>query len=152
MYHCISPIFICLTSLVPLLVTEDAAVRDAACKSTQIVAKSLPQLTFQADYAEMLARLSTKEWFTARCSSAVLLSTAYPSLKSQQQSQLLSNFADLCRDDTPMVRRVAAQNLGKMVENVANILGRSSLNQTGIVTTLLLPLYEELASNDQPVS
>jgi serine/threonine-protein phosphatase 2A regulatory subunit A len=141
-----------LTSSIQYIVTEEASVRDSACKSTDIVAQCLPQYTFQGEYAEMLIRLSTKEWFTARCSAALLLSTAYPKLSSQQQSQLLANFAKLCRDDTPMVRRVAAQNLGKMVQNVVNVLGRSSLNQTGKVTTLLLPLYEELASNDQPVS
>ncbi|CAB9509982.1 65 kDa regulatory subunit A alpha isoform [Seminavis robusta] len=144
--HCL------LLPLEILLTVEEAAVREAACKSTEIVAQSLPQATFQGEYAEMVSRLSSKEWFTARCSAAVLLSTAYPSFNTQQQNQLLTNFSKLCRDDTPMVRRVAAQNLGKMVKNVVTVMGRTSLTPTGKVTTLLLPLYEELASNDQPDS
>lgn len=100
----------------------------------------------------MLSRLATKEWFTARMSSAALISLAYPKLKKEQQEELLQLFAHLCQDDTPMVRRVAAQYLGKMVENAVTAVGRQSLEEGGIVTSLLIPLYEELASNEQPVS
>lgn len=99
----------------------------------------------------MLSRLATKEWFTARMSSAKLISAAYPKLTKQQQEEHLQLFAQLCQDDTPMVRRVAAQYLGKMLENVVAAVGRSSLEENGIITTLLIPLYEELASNEQPV-
>lgn len=99
----------------------------------------------------MITRLSTKEWFTARISSAALITSAYPKLTTEQQSTLLNNFAKLCKDDTPMVRRVAAQFLGPMVRNVVSVTGRSVLAPDGIVTTLLIPLYEDLASNDQPV-
>ena len=99
----------------------------------------------------MLSRLAAKEWFTARMSSASLISLAYPKFKREQQEEHLQNFAHLCRDDTPMVRRVAAQYLGKMVENVVAAVGRKSLEEDGVVATLLIPLYEELASNEQPV-
>ena len=84
-------------------------------------------------------------------SSASLIVSAYPKLTSKQQDEHLLLFAQLCQDDTPMVRRVAAQYLGKMVENVAEAVGRSALEESGIITTLLIPLYEELASNEQPV-
>lgn len=100
----------------------------------------------------MIIRLSTKEWFTARISSAALIASAYQKVTTEQQSKLLTNFANLCKDDTPMVRRVAAQFLGPMVRNVVSVSGRSALSQDGNVTTLLIPLYEDLASNDQPVS
>lgn len=100
----------------------------------------------------MITRLSTKEWFTARISSAALITSAYPKLTNQQQTQLVENFARLCEDDTPMVRRVAAQFLGAMVRNVVQQIGRSAVAQDGVVSTLLIPLYEDLASNEQPVS
>lgn len=125
--------------------------RDAACASAKMVAESLPPSTFQKEYAEMVIRLSAKEWFTARISAASLIASAYPKFTADQQSELLSNFAQLCKDDTPMVRRVAAQFLGSMVRNVVEASGRAALAQEGVVTTLLIPLYEELASNDQPV-
>jgi hypothetical protein len=69
-----------------------------------------------------------------------------------QQKEHLSLFAELCQDDTPMVRRVAAQSLGKMVGNVVRAAGRASLEKGGVVTTILIPLYETLSSNEQPVS
>ena len=100
----------------------------------------------------MLTRLATKEWFTARISSAALIASAYSNLTEAQQEEQLNHFSQLCRDDTPMVRRVAAQYLGTMLQNVVKASGRSSLEQPdGTVTKMLIPLYEELASNEQPV-
>jgi serine/threonine-protein phosphatase 2A regulatory subunit A len=130
---------------------EENAVRDAAFASTQNVAASLPQETFQDQYAKMLLRLAKKEWFTARMSSAGLICSAYLKLKSEQQQEHLTVFVQLCQDDTPMVRRVAAQYLGEMVRNVVEATGRKTLERDGAVTTTLIPLFEELASNDQPV-
>jgi hypothetical protein len=132
-------------------VTEESTVREAASASTQTVANVLPEETFQDDYARMVSRLATNEWFTARISSAALIATAYKRLKEDQQKEFLSNYCSLCRDDTPMVRRVASQYLGQMLETVIQVSGRSSLQEDGTVTTLLIPLYEELASSEQPV-
>jgi len=126
-------------------------VRDAACSTAQTVAESLPPATYQNEYAEMVIRLSTKEWFTARISAASLIASAYPKLTNEQQRQLMTIFSKLCKDDTPMVRRVAAQYLGLMVRNVVTSSGRSSLAKDGAASTLLIPLYEDLASNEQPV-
>ena len=134
-----------------LISIEENTVRDAASASAQIISERLPTDSFQNQYANMLSRLAAKEWFTARISSASLISLAYPKFKREQQEEHLQNFAHLCRDDTPMVRRVAAQYLGKMVENVVAAVGRKSLEEDGVVATLLIPLYEELASNEQPV-
>jgi serine/threonine-protein phosphatase 2A regulatory subunit A len=130
---------------------EENVVRDAAFASTQTVAASLPEETFQDQYAKMLLRLAKKEWFTARMSSAGLICSAYLKLKSEQQQEHLTVFVQLCQDDTPMVRRVAAQYLGEMVRNVVEATGRKTLERDGAVTTTLIPLFEELNSNDQPV-
>jgi serine/threonine-protein phosphatase 2A regulatory subunit A len=111
----------------------------------------LPQDTFQNNYAAMLSRLAAKEWFTARMSSAALIAIAFPKLTTQQQHEHLTLFAQLCQDDTPMVRRVAAQYLGKMVRNAVEAFGRTSLEEDGEVTKILIPLFEELASNEEPV-
>jgi serine/threonine-protein phosphatase 2A regulatory subunit A len=135
-----------------LLTVEETTVRDAASVSTQKITEVLPDETFRNQYAAMLARLAAKEWFTARISSAALISKAYLRLTSTQQEEQLQLFAQLCQDETPMVRRVAAQHLGAMMENVFKAVGRKSLEEEGIVTKLLIPLYEELASNEQPDS
>ena len=135
-----------------LLTVEENSVREAASASTKLVATTLPQETFLEKYVPMLGRLANKEWFTARISAAGLIADAYPRLKVLQQQEHLVMFAELCQDDTPMVRRVAAQSLGKMVENVVQASGRSSLEEGGMVTSILMPLYETLSSNEQPVS
>ena len=135
-----------------LLMVEENTVRDAATASASMIASALPDEIFQDKYASMLTRLARKEWFTARISSAGLIANAYPRLTQTQQEEHLKLFAELCQDDTPMVRRVAAQNLGIMVENVVQVAGRCSLEEGGVVTTILIPLYETLSSNEQPVS
>lgn len=131
---------------------EEASVREAAFASMKTVSESLPQNTFRDQYDNALLRLAKSEWFTARMSSAGLICAAYPRFTPEQQKVHLSLFIGLCQDDTPMARRVAAQNLGEMVRNVVESNGRETLEADGIVTTSLIPLYEELASNDQPVS
>ena len=135
-----------------LLTVEENSVRDAATASTLLVAAALPEEAFLDKYVSMLGRLANKEWFTARISSAGLIADAYPRLTPMQQQEHLVLFAELCQDDTPMVRRVAAQSLGKMVGNVVGAAGRASLEKGGVVTTILIPLYETLSSNEQPVS
>ena len=132
--------------------SEENTVREAASGSTKIVAANLPKDVFQGEYATMIADLATKEWFTARISAATLIASAYPRLTTAQQEDFLRYFDALCRDDTPMVRRVASQHLGPMLVAVVNTNGRKSLSEKGIVPTILMPLYEILASNEQPDS
>jgi serine/threonine-protein phosphatase 2A regulatory subunit A len=135
-----------------LLTVEENAVRDVASASALTISESLPDVTFQNQYASMLTRLANKEWFTARISSAGLIAKAYPRLTTLQQHDYVTTFARLCQDDTPMVRRVAAQHLGTMLDNAVRAMGRKSLEEDGMVTQTLIPLYEELSSNEQPVS
>lgn len=141
-----------LPTLELLLTVEESTVREAASASTKVIAASLPKAVIQGQYATMVASLATKEWFTARISAATLIASMYPHLSSLQQEEHLKYFDTLCRDDTPMVRRVAAQNLGAMLDAVVTARGRSSLAENGVVSTVLIPLYETLASNEQPDS
>ena len=69
-----------------------------------------------------------------------------------EQEAQANHFASLCRDEVPMVRRAAAQNLGKMVESICKIMGVKCTGPDGILTTTFLPLYEELSSGNQPDS
>lgn len=156
-----------------LLSVEESTVRDAASNSTLQIASRLPDETFLRNYSKVLGRLATKEWFTARLSAAGLISAAYVRLRRLQLASapdddvvmadnsqnggdhsrdvLLHDFANLCRDDTPMVRRVAAQYVGAMVRNVVEVSGRDALQvPDGAIPQVLLPLYGELASNEQP--
>ncbi len=59
-----------------------------------------------------MQRLATGEWFTSRVSSAGLFSTAYPRATPALKTELRQLYAALSKDETPMVRRAAAQKLG----------------------------------------
>jgi serine/threonine-protein phosphatase 2A regulatory subunit A len=136
-----------------LLTVEETAVRERAAESTLTIAAALPDGPFAQDYGAMLLRLGRKEWFTARMSAARLIDVAYARMYRLSPSSadlILASFCQLCRDDTPMVRRMGAHHLGTLVQAVVEVQGRAAL--TGDVGTLLLPLYEFLASQDQPDS
>jgi serine/threonine-protein phosphatase 2A regulatory subunit A len=147
-----------------LLAVEESVVRDRAADSAIVVSNMLTETTYQTEFVPMITRLATKEWFTARLSACKLIPIAFPRMSSlpgggqQQQSQSqqlahVTHFATLCRDEAPMVRRIASRNLGPMLETVINTLGPSCLKEdTGIVTTILLDLYDSLAGGDQPDS
>jgi serine/threonine-protein phosphatase 2A regulatory subunit A len=51
-----------------------------------------------------------------------------------------------------MVRRVAAQKLGTMVLAIADVKGLQGIGPDGLLTNTFIPLYEELASSEQPDS
>ena len=131
---------------------EESTVRDNAAKSAEIISKELPIEIFRDQYSSLLSRLANKEWFTARISACSLIASAFTRLDPDQQETHLEHFASLCRDDAPMVRRVASQHLGSLLLNVVTAKGKQCVEQDGMLTTTFLPLYEELASNEQPDS
>jgi serine/threonine-protein phosphatase 2A regulatory subunit A len=127
-------------------------VRHAAAVSAQAIADVLPDDVFQDVYVSMIGRLATLEWFTARISASTLMAASYKRMTTAQQQEHVQYFAALCKDETPMVRRVASQHLGSMLKEVVDVKSRSCLEEGGTVGTVLVPLYEDLASNEQPVS
>jgi serine/threonine-protein phosphatase 2A regulatory subunit A len=141
-----------LDPLEVLLSVEEDIVRDTAQKSALIISQSLPSDHFHSHYTEMMSRLAKKEWFTARSSACVLIANAFNKLSNSNQEIQANYFATLCRDEAPLVRRAAAQNLGNMVLSIVKISGVQSVGPGGMLPTTFIPLYEELASNEQPDS
>lgn len=163
-----------------LLAVEESVVRDRAADSAIVVSNKFTETTYQNEFVPMITRLATKEWFTARLSACKLIPIAFSRMSSlsssssssssstggggmtipggghQQQSQQLAHvthFATLCRDEAPMVRRIASRYLGLMLETVIKNLGPSCIKEgNGVVSTTLLDLYESLAGGDQPDS
>jgi hypothetical protein len=72
----------------------------------------LSQSDIDTHFIPLLKRLSQGDWFTSRTSACALYATAYPKAAPQAQTEMRKMFADLCHDDTPMVRRAAAKALG----------------------------------------
>ncbi|GKY92608.1 protein phosphatase 2, regulatory subunit A [Mayamaea pseudoterrestris] len=149
-----SQAFILLRPLELLLSVEELAVRDAACVSAQNIANQMPDAMFESDFADMLTRLAKLEWFTARLSAARLMAAAFARLQTKEkQQEHLQLYCALCKDETPMVRRVAAQFLGKMLQSVFAVMGREAcMGEGGIFASNFMPLYEEFASMEQPDS
>lgn len=59
-----------------------------------------------------LSRLYYMQRFTSRIASCHLFQVGYPRVSSELQKELRQMFAQLCRDDTPMVRKAASAALG----------------------------------------
>jgi len=145
---------ILLRPLEMLLSVEETLVREEASKSAMSISEALPIESFERDYCSMIQRLASAQWFTARISSTRLLAAAHPRLvgNSKLRSEHVHLFSELCGDDTPMVRRVAAQQLGVMLQNVVTTDGRGALASDGAAVQTLFPLYETFAAPDQPDS
>lgn len=145
-----------LPTLEILLSVEESTVRENASKSAQQISSILPTTSFHNQYASMISRLAQEEWFTARISACTLIASSFTRLTSQHQESHVQHFASLCRDEVPMVRRVAAQHLGPLLISVVELNGVTSshlvVGQDGMLSTTFIPLYEELASSDQPDS
>jgi len=66
---------------------------------------------------EALNRLASKSdyFFTARVSACALFPTCYKHATDEQRTSLRKAYTSLCSDDTPMVRRAAANGLRDFV-------------------------------------
>jgi serine/threonine-protein phosphatase 2A regulatory subunit A len=87
----------------------------------------------------MVQRLSKADWFTSKVSATGLYCVPYRKTSSSLQQTLRQFFAGLVRDETPMVRRSAGNNLAKFVKEMT----------TPIVIDEMIPLFQYLASDDQ---
>lgn len=81
-----------------------------------------------------LQRLATGEWFNSRVSATGLFATAYPRCVPSLQAELRQLYSQLCRDETPMVRRAAAHKLGGFAKSV----------ERELVSRELMPLFTDL--------
>ena len=128
--HCLFP------PLEALCRVEESTVRDKAVASIRALAAAMPAADLVPHYMPLCRRLAGKDWFTARISACGLLAVAHARVPAPQQDELRGLFARLCRDDTPMVRRVAAANLGLLAEAVADATAVSYTHLT--LPTILL--------------
>lgn len=88
----------------------------------------------------MSQRLGSGEWFTSRVSACGLFATAYPRCTPMLKAELRQLYTQLCRDETPMVRRAAAQKLG----------GFAKVVERDYVSRELMPLFTDLTQDGEP--
>lgn len=105
--HCLLP------PLESLATVEETVVRDKAVDSLRNIAAQHSSHDLENHFVPLVKRLSQGDWFTSRTSACGLFSVAYPRTSSTIKTELRQNFEQLCKDDTPMVRRAAASKLGE---------------------------------------
>lgn len=128
-----------LVPLEALATVEESAVREKAVQGMIAVAKEMSDASIQENFLSLLNSLAHKDWFTSRIAACSLFPAAYPRVSQGSKSELRGMFGDLSRDDTPMVRRAAAANMGEFVAVV----------EPEHVKSELVPLFVSLAGDDQ---
>ncbi|KAI3633876.1 hypothetical protein MIR68_008208 [Amoeboaphelidium protococcarum] len=128
-----------LSPLEHLATIEETVVRDKAAESINKVAVVLSADQVERFYLPMLKRLTSGDWFTSRTSACAIYSSIYQKANPGQQEELRALFSQLCKDDTPMVRRAAATHFGSFMK----VIQKANLIKD------FIPLYANLSQDDQ---
>lgn len=133
-----------------LLTVEESSVRTSAIESLILILPQLPKASVGAYLVPMVQRLGTREWFTSRISSSLILPLLIPLLDVSEVEPLLALFNSLCNDDTPMVRRHASKSIPPLLENlIKHHYSKNILESSSPLHTTILPLFTTLSCDDQ---
>ena len=94
-------------------------------------------------FVPLVRRLAGGDWFTSRISACGLFAHCYGRAPSSTQEEMRASFAQLCRDDTPMVRRAAYAHLSLLAS------AAQSSAQPQYFRAELLPLFATLSADEQ---
>ncbi|EKG17101.1 HEAT domain-containing protein [Macrophomina phaseolina MS6] len=119
---------------------EEPLVREKAVESLNKVCKELNSQQVEEYFVPLTIRLSTADWFTSKISATGLYVEPYPRASAQAQESLRQHFGKLVHDDTPMVRRQAANNLAKFV--------KAGMPPQTVIEDMI-PLFQRLTTDDQ---
>ncbi|KAL2350951.1 armadillo-type protein [Cryomyces antarcticus] len=128
-----------LSPLENLAAIEEPLVREKAVESLNRICEQLSQEQVENHFIPLTIRLSKADWFTSKISAAGLYNVPYSRATATSQEQLRQQFGHLVHDETPMVRRKAADNLAKFVKEMPATL----------VIEEMIPLFNHLASDEQ---
>jgi serine/threonine-protein phosphatase 2A regulatory subunit A len=110
-----------------------------AVESLNKICEQLSPAQVEEYFIPVVIKLSKADWFTSKISATGLYTVPYKKVSPSVQQGLRSQFGHLVHDETPMVRRQAANNLAKFVKEVP----------TQIVIEEMIPLFQHLAGDDQ---
>ena len=166
-----------IPTLERLCCIDETVVRD---KAVETMNKIVPLLLPGGRYEEGMPfgllrttaqRLASADWFTAKVSAAGVLPTIYTfwntnaprgAAADEVRREFRILFKDLSEDDTPMVRRSAAKNLGRFVEAAAGLsksadeMIKAGMAQPAVaedsrrlVTFEIVPIFQALSVDEQ---
>lgn len=110
-----------------------------AVESLNKICDQLSQSQVEEYFIPLTVRLSKADWFTSKISATGLYNVPYAKATAASQEGLRQQFGHLVHDETPMVRRQAANNLAKFVKEMP----------PSIVIGEMIPLFQHLATDDQ---
>lgn len=110
-----------------------------AVESLNKICQSLSAAQIEEYFIPLVIRLTKADWFTSKISATGLYFEPYGRASESAQEGLRVNFRTLVHDDTPMVRRQAANNMAKFVKAMPPQL----------VIAEMIPLFQHLAGDDQ---
>lgn len=128
-----------LSPLENLAAIEEPLVREKAVESLNKICGELSQSQVEEYFIPLIIRLSKADWFTSKISATGLYNVPYSKASETSQENLRQQFGQLVHDETPMVRRQAANNLAKFVKEMP----------PNIVIDEMIPLFQHLANDDQ---
>ena len=128
-----------LSPLENLAAIEEPLVREKAVESLNKICQQLSQAQVEDHFIPLTVRLSKADWFTSKISATGLYNVPYSKATPPSQEGLRQQFGALVHDETPMVRRQAANNLAKFVKEMP----------PQIVIEEMIPLFQHLAGDDQ---
>jgi serine/threonine-protein phosphatase 2A regulatory subunit A len=108
-------------------------------ESLNKVCDQLSEGQVEEHFVPLVLHLSKADWFTSKVSATGLYCSPYRKAAPALQQSLRQHFGALVHDETPMVRRQAANNLAKFVKEM----------QTPVIIDEMIPLFQYLASDDQ---
>ncbi|KAF3394501.1 Protein phosphatase PP2A regulatory subunit A [Penicillium rolfsii] len=128
-----------LSPLENLAAIEEPLVREKAVESLNKVCDQLSAGQVEEHFVPLVLHLSKADWFTSKVSATGLYCSPYRKAAPALQQNLRQHFGALVHDETPMVRRQAANNLAKFVKEM----------QSDVIIDEMIPLFQYLASDDQ---
>ncbi|BDD59344.1 hypothetical protein MPDQ_007586 [Monascus purpureus] len=128
-----------LSPLENLAAIEEPLVRDKAVESLNKICNELSEKQIEDYFVPMVFRLSKADWFTSKVSATGLHAAPYAKGTPALRQSLRQNFGGLVHDETPMVRRQAANNLAKFVKEM----------DSPVIIDEMIPLFQYLAGDDQ---
>jgi serine/threonine-protein phosphatase 2A regulatory subunit A len=92
---------------------EETVVRDMAVKSLIKIGELMDHNTLLNTFLLLVLRLANGDLFTSRVSAIHLITALYTKFGSQKES-VRSKFRELCKENTPMVKRTVCKKIGEL--------------------------------------
>ena len=121
-----------------ILCSDDTVVREKAVASLKIVGSKITQIAVNLEFMPLIKKMRKGDLFSMRISACFLYAYIYQRLNEEKKQYTRQKFLKLSKDDTPMVRRGAAQSLSILATNVEEYFAKD----------YLLPILKSLLQDD----